>query len=316
MFFSFLASEEVSLWEELWTYFEEKYLTPQYGNYEHITINHDPLISPAMIFIAVFVAVMTASIIMIFNRRTLGRAVRRLMSRGAVGYENAKTMEEIELSSSLPIKLFINRYTLMRAVRCREEDDFYGIDPKDAPKLESSIGVENTDKIKVPLWRRNKNATLTKTEEKPCTTSTSEDLANEAASCDTVKCDAENSAPHQEQNAIESSTNESLCNASCDDKNAQCDAEAKDKKPRFKTAYDASLVSPKKYKRNFEKDHFYVLEAETHKLRIKFDKKGTNPLGLIFVALFVIVAGLLIIRFLPWILSRFDEIMGGFDRGY
>jgi len=154
------------------------------------------------------------------------------------------------------------------------------------------------------------------TYKKPCATSTSEDLSNEAASYDTVKCDAENSAPHQEQNAIESNTNESLCNASCDDKNAQCDAEVKDKKPRFKTAYDASLVSPKKYKRNFEKDHFYVLEAETHKLRIKFDKKGTNPLGLIFVALFVIVAGLLIIRFLPWILSRFDEIMGGFDRGY
>lgn len=312
MFFSFLASEEVSLWEELWTYFEEKYLTPQYGNYEHITINHDPLISPAMIFIAVFVAVMTASIIMIFNRRTLGRAVRRLMSRGAVGYENAKTMDEIELSSSLPIKLFINRYTLMRAVRCREEDDFYGIDPKDAPKLESSIGIENTDKIKVPLWRRGRNATLSNIEENPCGTSISENLSNEAEDVNVAddtqspsKCDAENPASHQEANSVKSNADA-----------AQCDADAKDEKPRFRTAYDASLVSPKKYKRNFEKDHFYILEAETHKLRIKFDKKGTNPLGLIFVALFVIVAGLLIIRFLPWILSRFDEILGGFDSGY
>ncbi len=305
MFISFLSSEEISLWEELWTYFEEKYLTPQYGNYENITIKPDPLISPAMVFIAVFLAVMTASIIMIFNKRTLGRAVRRLISRGAIGYENAKTMEEIELSSSLPIKLFINRYTLMRAVRCREEDDCYGIDPKDAPKLDSAIGIENTEEIKVPFWRRGKNATKLKNEEKPCDTSVSENLTEESGDGASTECDAENVASRQVQGDVKK--------GGCD---SQCDADTADEKPRFKTAYDASLVSPKKYKRNFERDHFYVLEAETHKLRVRFDKKGTNPLGLIFVALFCIAGGLLIIRFLPWILERFDEIMGGFDRGY
>ena len=131
MNFSFLSSEEMSLLEELWSYLEEKYLTPQYGNYENITINSDSLVSPAMVFISVFLATMTAGVIMIFNKRILGRLVRRLMSRGAVGYENAKTIDELELSSSIPIRLFINRYTLMRAVRCREEDDYYGIDPKD-----------------------------------------------------------------------------------------------------------------------------------------------------------------------------------------
>ena len=264
-----------------------------------------------MIFVAVFLAVMTASIIMIFNKRTLGRAVRRLMSRGAVGYENAKTMEEIELSNSLSIRLFINRYTLMRAVRCREEDDFYGIDPKDAPKLESSIGIENTDVIKVPLWRRGRDAAKTKTTEEPCDTRVSDnnDVEAEAAettdiSKETLKCDVENTASHQEAPDVIS-----------DGLNINNNTNEADE-PRFRTAYEASLVSKKKYRRNFEKDHFYVLEAETHKLRIKFDTKGTNPLGLLFVALFVIAAGLLIIRFLPWILERFDDILGNFDRGY
>ena len=308
MNFSFLSSEEMSLLEELWSYLEEKYLTPQYGNYENITINSDSLVSPAMIFISVFLATMTAGVIMIFNKRILGRLVRRLMSRGAVGYENAKTIDELELSSSIPIRLFINRYTLMRAVRCREEDDYYGIDPKDAPKLDSSIGLENTDRIKTPWWRKKKNGAQAKNDSEPCDTRDSEILSAEADTEKTAvivdvtpECDAEISSPHQED---------------LDAASKKRDAEKDAGKPRFRTAYEASLLTKKKYRRSFQKDRFYVLEAETHRLRIRFDKKGTNPLALIFVAAFVIVGGLLVIRFLPWVLELFDGILGEFDRGY
>ena len=95
--FNSLASVEMSLIEELWRYFVEHYLTPKYGLYENITITQDPLISPAIIFVAVFVAIMTASAAFIFTKRVLGRMVRRLLKQGCFGHIDAKSFAELGL---------------------------------------------------------------------------------------------------------------------------------------------------------------------------------------------------------------------------
>ncbi len=282
-----LSSEEMTLFEELWQYFETKYFTPQYGNYENIDISNDALLSPMLIFIAVFAAVMIASTVMIFNRRTLGRLVRRCINRGAVGYENAKTAEELGLSKSLACRLFINRYTLSRAVRSVEEDAFYGVDPADAPKLESVIGLENTERIKEPFWRRGKKAQTLTTQ-----SSETESIASHS---DEIPVDAT-------QNNLENSKNATQA----EDINATQD------EPRFRTSYEASLVAKKKYKRKYNTERFYVLEAEAPRLRVRFDKKGTNPLSLIFIAVFVIAASVLIVKILPFILGLFDGVLSSF----
>jgi len=143
IFSSFLASTEKSLIEELWEYFAEKYLTPQYGYYQNITVDRNPLVSPAAIFLAIFFAIMAACVITIFNRRTLGRPVRYLLKHDAVGKENAKTFDELGLKKTWIIRLFINRLTLSKAIRCVEEDEFYGIgkdttEPENAQPSESS----------------------------------------------------------------------------------------------------------------------------------------------------------------------------------
>lgn len=141
-FFTALASiksREPTLFEELYDYFVKKYFTPNYGLYENIDINYDPLITPAMIIIAGFIAVMVGASMMIFTKRVLGRFVRRLIRNEAFSADSAKTAEEIELGKSIWHRLFINRMVLAKAVRCREEDEFYGIgsdeDKKDAYKV-------------------------------------------------------------------------------------------------------------------------------------------------------------------------------------
>ena len=141
-FFTSLSSsvlEEPTLLEELYYYFAEKYFTPDYGLYENISVNYNPLIPPAMIIFAGFIAVMAGACAMIFTKRVLGRFVRRLIRKDALDPETAMTAEEIGLGRSIWHRLFINRMILAKAVRCREEDEHYGItsdsEQKDAYKM-------------------------------------------------------------------------------------------------------------------------------------------------------------------------------------
>lgn len=123
------SSEEPTVIEELIDYIVTKYLTPNFGAYEYTNINvdTDPLVTPAMIFAGAFVAVMAGAAAVIFNRRVLGRLVRRLLRNDAITPEKAKTLDELGLSDSRIIKFFLNGTTLSKAVRCVEEDEYYGL---------------------------------------------------------------------------------------------------------------------------------------------------------------------------------------------
>ena len=293
----------MSLLEELWRYFAEHYLTPDYGMYENITINNDSLISPAIIFVAVFVAVMTASAAFIFNKRVLGRMVRRLIKQRCFDQENAKSFAELGLEKSLAHKLFINRYTLMKAVRCREEDAFYGIEPGEMPEEQLSIGIENTDRIKVPFWRRKHEKTAQNNYENPCDTRACEILSSAASSEDTT--------PHSTAKIINATQNLNENCADATQENRKCDADKSVVAP--KDSYEASIVAKVKYKRKAT-DHFYVDPSKRHRLSVQFDRKGTHPFGLILIAAIVIFSGVLIIKALPWVLGLFDGILGEFSK--
>lgn len=122
------SAEETSLLKELWDYIINKVLTPEYKSYENIQIDPEAFISPPMIFFAIFIALMVFVSVSIFTRRVLGRLVRRLIRNGATSPDTAKTFSELGLENSVAIMLFINRYNLSKAVRCSEEDDYYGIE--------------------------------------------------------------------------------------------------------------------------------------------------------------------------------------------
>ena len=205
------TSEEPSLIEELWEYFSKKYLTPNYGSYENIDISSDPVVSTAMVILAGFIAVMAGACVMIFTKRTLGRLVRRLLKNEALSAESAKTFDELGLSKSRALRLFINKTTLSKAVRCREEDEAYGIG-----KLEGK-----------------------------------------------------------------------------DD------------------AYKEYLRTPSKlrYKRDPEKDHFYIPEEQKYRADVRFEKKGIGWLTVLLTAVCAVVAASLLCTFLPDIVRLMDNLI-------
>ena len=143
------SSEEPTLLEELVDYFVGKYLTPNFGAYEYtnIKVDTDPLVTPAMIFVGAFIAIMIGAAVMIFNRRVLGRMVRRLLRNDALSPDRAKTLDELGLSDSRAIRLFLNKTTLSKAVRCVEEDAHYGVEyvpyvPEDYSGIEDGAATE------------------------------------------------------------------------------------------------------------------------------------------------------------------------------
>ena len=155
VFSSFLASFEKPLWQELWEYILETYLTPKYGYYANLDINYDPSISPAAVFFAVFAAIMAACAINIFNRRTLGRPVRLLLKNDAIGRRNAKTLSELGLEKPGVLRFFINRLTLSKAIRCVEEDEFYNIPEEEEPtEVKREEEPEETQADEAPVLSR------------------------------------------------------------------------------------------------------------------------------------------------------------------
>lgn len=144
--------KEPTLFEELYDYFTQKYLTPNYGSYENITIQNDPVVSTALAIIAGFIAVMVGASVMIFTKRTLGRLVRRLVKNEALSPESAKTIDEIGLGKSRAIRWFINKMTLSKAVRCREEDEYYGIGTDESKKDAYKVSLVTPRKLK---YKRN-----------------------------------------------------------------------------------------------------------------------------------------------------------------
>ena len=286
-----LSMQEITLIEEIWRVIVEKYFTVDYGIYENINIDANAAISPAIIVFAVVIAAVTATAVMIFNKGTLGRLIRRLLMRGGVGHENAKTLEELGLDKSRAIKLFINKYTLLRYVRCREEDEFYGIDPSECDEEIKSIGLENNEVIKVPFWRRKSDAQM---RADACATRENEEKNDVASIVD--------AATHCDECDAEKISNAAQENDECDEGGEYA----------LEDSYAASLVAEKRYKRK-PTDHFYIRPSQKHRLAILFDKKGTHPIWIFIIGAVCLIGGALVVKVLPWILSTLDGLLGAFN---
>lgn len=273
------------LWQELWEYILEKYLTPKYGVYQNIEINTFSAITPAMIFFAIFFAIMTACAITIFNRRTLGRPVRLLLKHDAVGRKNAKTLEEIGMKKPGVIKFFINRFTLSKAIRCVEEDEFYGI-----PEDEDIEAASENESAAVEAV-------------------TESDYEAETASVNDGSADEE---PAPARALSRSEYKKKLKREKREEAKRLSDAKVDEINSRSKNAYYVAAASRIKYKRRAGSDRFYIQEGMQYRAAIRFSSKGSNPVILVFVAVGYIIIGLLVIKFLPDMLRMIDGAIGNF----
>ena len=84
--------------------------------YESITVQSGGLASIRILITGIFLGVIIASLVMIYNKRVLGGAVRELISLGCVGEENAKPMSELKCAKNLLVRMSLTRGTTLRRV--------------------------------------------------------------------------------------------------------------------------------------------------------------------------------------------------------
>ena len=116
------ATQEPSLWEEIWKYLEDKYFTIEYGNYQHIQMNN-PVFSIRTLLICFWLGIMLAAVLAIFNKRVLGDFVRACARDGATSPEKARTLAELGFLKNSSVRSALKRRgSLRRVVRCVEDD--------------------------------------------------------------------------------------------------------------------------------------------------------------------------------------------------
>ena len=119
--------EGMTLWEELFHYFDDRYFTPQFGAYDNFEVASGTLLSVKMIVIGLVVGLVWGALMSLYNKRVLGEMVYRLLKRDGVGVENAKTLSELELMNHRAIRMSLRRgHTLRRVVKCVEEEAYWG----------------------------------------------------------------------------------------------------------------------------------------------------------------------------------------------
>ena len=246
-----MATGAPSLFEELWDHLINEILTPSYKTYTTIDIDTNSVVTVPMIFFGGLIALLAFVSVGIFNKRVLGRLVRRLIKNNASTPDSAKTLAELGLEDRKAIRLFLNRYALSRAVRCREEDEYYGVE---------YVPEENTD-----YYPEKKN-----------TEAASDDEMADATS-DQVETAEETAPPERKPDAF---------------------------------AISQATPSAKRYKRDADKDHFYVAERQRYRMSTRYDTKGTNPMMILFAAIIYVVLGILFIKLLPHLLTVIDGAIG------
>ena len=121
-----VLANEKSLFEELWEYFNEKYFSVDMPYMENFTIKSNALFSLRMLIIGLTLGIVIASVMSVYNKKYIGSFIRKLISEGCLGAENAKTLDELGYLKNIGVRSVIKSGgTLSRWARCREEDEFF-----------------------------------------------------------------------------------------------------------------------------------------------------------------------------------------------
>ncbi len=120
-----IATGSKGLFEELWEYFEETYFSPEIPKLDNFDFGTGTLVSLKTILVGLTLGLIFASFITIYNKRYIGKFVRKLLSEECLSKESAKTLGELGYLKNPGIRQAIKTdKPLSRWVRCVEEDEF------------------------------------------------------------------------------------------------------------------------------------------------------------------------------------------------
>ena len=154
------STNEKSLLEELWEYFDETYFSPDIPYLENISLGTGTLVTLKTVLIGITLGLIFASFVTIYNKRYIGGFVRKLLKEDCLDAERAKTLDELGYLSKYGIRYAIRSSgTLTRWIRCVEEDEFYAKQDAECEAFEAA----HKDEAKPPKFKEREFKRDTKT---------------------------------------------------------------------------------------------------------------------------------------------------------
>jgi len=148
-----------SLLEELWEYFEETYFSAEIPPLDNLDLGTGTLISLKTILVGLTLGLIFASFITIYNKKYIGKFVRKLLSEECLSHESAKTLAELGYLKNPGIRQAIKTdKPLSRWIKCVEEDEFYEDMKRKREEYESAREKDPTlPRFKEINFKRNVN---------------------------------------------------------------------------------------------------------------------------------------------------------------
>lgn len=152
------ASDEPSLWSEIWTYLVDRYFSINFYEYQfyHLNLTQSDGIFLRNTIIAIMLGVVVASAGAMYQKRTLGDLVRALQRENCTSADKAMTLEQLGLLRNTAIKGDLRHGTsLKRVVRCVGEEQHNASLKEKRAVLESEAakGEAPEAKAKLKKWK-------------------------------------------------------------------------------------------------------------------------------------------------------------------
>lgn len=128
---------ETNFFQDVWNYLYDAYFNIGDG-YENLGTDGSPIITVGVVVFGIFIGAIIACVVMFYNRRVVGSAVRRMLNDKIHSREEAKSLSELGYEKNVFIRtLFRDNAALRRVVKCVEEEDFYSEQEKARHEYES-----------------------------------------------------------------------------------------------------------------------------------------------------------------------------------
>lgn len=296
-----LLASESSFLAELWAPFERTFFAFEDQYYKNFSFGNNQMINLRYIIIGAIIMIIAVGIYSIYNKLVLGDFVRALIGEECDSPQKAKTLTDLGFGRDTFIRSSLRRgVTLKKYVRCADEEEYY-LEIAKKRLAGRGAGGATCEGGEDP-----QNSTRVEKNDDP----QAESAENQASST------SENSVKVGEiLQENEKMTNKVGENSQESEENSDIVGESQEK--TAKTSLEEELIKAKllspPYKHNFETDRFYICADDKYRAEIKFNKKGSGWIGIVFATLVAIVFLFVALFFMPDILRFLDNAISAIN---
>lgn len=150
------ASEQPSLFKELWDYLTEKYFTLDITHFDNldISLGSGGVINLSWAIIALCCGCVIAAVLGVYEKRGLGEFVRKLIYEDCYTPESAKTLYELGFHKNASVRSALRHGSLSKLVICTQKQEYDALVAQKRAEYEQNA-TENSPKFKSVPYKIN-----------------------------------------------------------------------------------------------------------------------------------------------------------------